>query len=332
VSPGGGRRAFIAVLGGLFAAPCAGIAQAPPRAPRVGYLSIGSASDPRRVALLDAFRQALDELGYAENKNISISARFAEGNYERIPDLAAELVRLRPDVIMAYSTVAARAARDATRTIPIVMSAVVDPVATGLVAGLARPGGNVTGMSLMAPEIIGKQMQLLTEVIPKLSRVAVLWNPTNPSNAPQLREAELAAKTLRVQVQALEARDGNALDNAFVAMTRERAGALIVLVDGMLVDHRIQIARLAEKARMPAVYGLREHAEAGGFMFYGASVLESNRRAALFVDKILRGARPSELPVQQPTKFEFTINLKIARALGLAIPHSILVRADDVVE
>jgi len=328
----GGRRAFIAGLGGLLAAPAISLAQTPSRISRIGYVSVGSASDPRRAALLDAFRQGLNDLGYVENKNIRIDARFAEGTYERLPTLAAELVGLAPDVIVAYATPATRAVRDATKAIPIVMSAVVDPVATGLVAGLGRPGGNVTGLSLMSPEIIGKQIQLLTELIPKLARVAILWNPSNPSNAPQLREAELAAQTLRVQLQPLEARDRHALDGAFVAMTRERAGALVVLVDGLLVDQRVAIARLAAKTRVPAVYGLREHVEAGGFMFYGASTAESNRRAAVFVDKILRGARPGDLPVEQPTKFELIINRGIAKALGLAIPQPILVRSDEIFE
>jgi putative ABC transport system substrate-binding protein len=327
-----GRRAFIACLGGLLAAPALGFAQTPSRIPRIGYLSIGSASDPRRVALLDAFRRGLNDLGYIENKNIRIDARFAEGAYAQLPALAAELVGLAPDAIVAYSTPATRAARDATKAIPIVMSAVVDPVATGLVGGLGRPGGNVTGLSLMSPEIIGKQIQLLMELIPKVSRVAILWNPSNPSNAPQLRAAELAAPTLRVQLQPLEARDHHALDGAFVAMTRERAGALVVLVDGMLVDQRVAIARLAAKTRVPAVYGLREHVEAGGFMFYGASTAESNRRAAVFVDKILRGARPGDLPVEHPTKFELIINRGIAKALGLVTPQSILVRADEIVD
>ena len=328
----GGRRAFIACLGGLLAAPAIGLAQAPPRIPRIGYLSIGSASDPRRAALFDAFRQGLHGLGYIENQNIRIEARFAEGAYERVPKLAAELVRLAPDAIVAYSTPAASAARDATREIPIVMSAVVDPVATGLVAALGHPGGNVTGLSLMAPEIVGKQMQLLTEVIPKLTRVAVLWNPSNPSNAPQLHEAELAAHTLRVQLYPLEARDRQALDGAFLAMTRERVGALVILVDGTLADNRVAIAHLADKGHVPTVYGLREHVAAGGFMFYGASPVESNRRAAVFVDKILRGARPADLPVEQPTKFDLTINRRIAKSLGLVIPPSILVRADEIFE
>jgi len=300
--------------------------------PRVGYLSIGSASDPRRVALLGAFRQGLHDLGYVEGKSILIEARFAEGSYDRLPDLAAELVRLKVDIIVAYSTPATRAAQGATGTIPIVMSGVVDPLRTGLVAGLGRPGKNVTGLSLMAPEIIGKQMQLLTELLPKLSRVAVLWNPTNPSNVPQLREAEMAAQTLGLQLQSLEVRGSNDLDTAFAAMTREHAGAVVVLVDGLFVDNRTRFARLGEKARLPAVYGLREHVESGGLMFYGATPADSNHRAALFVDKILKGAKPADLPVEQPIKFELVINLKAANALGLTIPPSVLARADQVVQ
>ncbi len=326
------RRAF---LGGLalsvVVVPLAAAAQPPPKVPRVGYLSIGSASDPRRIALSDAFRQGLRGLGYIENRSINIEARFAEGSYDRLPELAAELVRLKVDIIVAYSTPATKAARDATRTIPIVMSAVVDPVATGLVASLGRPGGNVTGLSLMAPELIGKQMQLLTELVPRVSRVAVLWNPANPSNKPQLREAEAAARTLRVRLQPLEARDPNDFDSAFAAMTRERAGAVIVLVEGVFIDNRIQIARLAEKARLPAVYGIREHAEAGGLMFYGASPVDLNRRVATFIDKILKGAKPGDLPVEQPTKFEMVINLKTAKVLGLTIPQPVLIRADETI-
>jgi ABC-type uncharacterized transport system substrate-binding protein len=316
----------------LILVPLAGVAQSPPKVPRVGYLSIGSASDPRRTALSDAFRQGLRDLGYIENRSISIEDRFAEGSYDRLPDLAAELVRLRVDVIVAYSTVATKAARDATRTIPIVMSAVVDPVANGLIASLGRPGENVTGLSLMAPELIGKQMQLLQELVPKVSRVAVLWDPANPSNEPQLREAEAAARTLRVRLQRLGARDPNAFDSAFAAMTREQAGAVIVEVDGMFLDNRTKIARLAEKARLPAVYGFREHAEAGGLMSYGASPFDVNRRAATFVDKILKGANPADLPVEQPTKFELVINVKTAKALGLTIPQSLLVRADEIIQ
>jgi putative tryptophan/tyrosine transport system substrate-binding protein len=324
------RRAFLATLAGFLAAPLAVDAQSA-KGPRIGYLSVGSASDPRRIALQDAFRKGLHDLGYIENKTISIDARFA-ADYDQLADPAAELVRLPVALIMAYSTPAAKAAVGATRSIPIVMSGVIDPVATGLVANLGRPGGNVTGLSLMAPELVGKQMQLLKELVPKLSRVAVLWNPANPSGASQLREAKAAARTLNLQLQALEARRSSDLDRVVAAMTKERANGLIVLVDGMLIDSRTQIAHLVEKARLPTVYGLREHVEAGGLMFYGASPNDLNRRAATFVDKILKGAKPGDLPVEQPTKFEMVINLKMAKALGLAIPQSILLRADEVIE
>jgi putative tryptophan/tyrosine transport system substrate-binding protein len=259
---------------GILGAPLATEAQAPPREPRVGYLSIGSASDPRRAAIFDAFRKALQDLGYIEKRNVSIETRFAEGDYERLPGLAAELVRRKVDVIAAYSTPAVKAALDATKSIPVVMSGVVDPVATGLVAGLGRPGGNVTGLSLMAPEIIGKQMQLLKELIPKVSRIAVLWNPANPSGAPQLQKAEVAARALKVQLQPLEARTANDLDGALAAMTRGRADGMVVVVDGVFIDNRTRLARLADKARLPAVYGLREHVEVGGLMFYGASPVD----------------------------------------------------------
>jgi ABC-type uncharacterized transport system substrate-binding protein len=312
-------------------APLATEAQAPPKEPRVGYLSIGSASDPRRVAIYEAFRQSLRDRGYIENRNISIERRFAEGNYDRLPGLAAELVRRRVDVIAAYSTPAAKAALGATKSIPIVMSGVVDPVATGLVVGLARPGGNVTGLSLMAPEIVGKQMQLLKELIPRVSRIAVLWNPANPSGAPQLQEAEVAARALKVQLQPLEARKGDDLDRVLATMTRARADGMVVVVDGVFIDSRIRLARLAEKARLPAVYGLRKHVEVGGLMFYGASPVDQARRAAALVDKILKGAKPGDLPVEQPTEFELVINLKTARALGLSVPQSVLVRADEII-
>ncbi len=326
------RRAFITMVGGsIVAAPFAVEAQAP-KEPRVGYLSIGSASDPRRVALSDSFRQGLRDLGYIENRNISVEARFAEEGYDRLPVLAAELVRLGVDVIMAYSTPAVKAALGATKRIPIVMSGVVDPVATGLVANLGRPGGNVTGLSLMAPELIGKQMQLLKELVPRISRVAVLWNPANPGNAPQLREAEVAARTLRLRLQPVGAPNAGDLDGAFAAMTRERADGIIVLVEGVFIDNRTHIARLAEQARLPVIYGLKEHVDTGGLMFYGASPVDLNRRAATFVDKILKGANPADLPVEQPTKFELVINLKTAKVLGITVPQSLLVRADQVIE
>jgi putative ABC transport system substrate-binding protein len=313
----------------LLVAPLAAEAQA---SPKVGYLSIGSASDPRRVALLGAFQQGLRDLGYVEGKNILIEVRFAEGPYDRLPGLAAELAHLKVDVIVAYSTLATQAAQNATSSIPIVMSGVVDPLRTGLVAGLGRPGKNVTGLSLMGPEVIGKQMQLLKELVPKISRIAVLWNPASASNVVQLREAEVTAQALGLRLQPLEARGADDLDRAFAAMTRERAGGVIVLVDGVLIDNRTRIARLAEKTRLPAVYAIREHAEAGGLMFYGANIAAMNRRVAIFVDKILKGAKPADLPIEQPTKFELVVNLKTAKTLGLAIPQSLLLQADQVIE
>ena len=337
------RRTFLAGGGAvLLAAPLAAIAaglllatplaDAAPAVPKVGYLSVGSASDPRRVTLLGAFQQGLRDLGYIEGKNILVEVRFADGDYDRIPALAAELVRLKVDIIVAYSTVATQAAQNATRSIPIVMTSVVDPVTTGLVANLGQPGANVTGLSLMAPELVGKQLQLLKELVPKVDRVAVLWNPANASGRPQLREAEAAARKLGLSLQPLEVRGPDDIDRAFAAMTRERARAVLVLVDGVLVDNRSRIASLAEKARLPAVYGLREHAEAGGLMVYGASPADLNRRAAIFVDKILKGAKPADLPVEQPTKFELVINLKTAKALGLTIPPALLARADEIIQ
>jgi len=258
-------NAFIVALAlGMLAAPLAADAQQPVKVPRVGYLSASSPFDPARQRRLGAFRQGLRELGYVEGQNIAIESRWAEDKYDRLPALAADLVRLKVDVIVGVGEQAIRAAQQATRTIPIVIAAIVDPVATGLVASLARPGGNVTGLSLMVPELVGKQFELLKEVVPKVSRVALLWNPANPAGAPQLREAEGAARALAVRLQPLEARGPKEIDSAFAAMTRERAGALMVLVEAIFVGQRTQIAELAAKRRLPAIYGLREHAEAGG--------------------------------------------------------------------
>jgi len=325
-------RVLIAALAlGLLAAPPAAHAQQPVRVPRVGYLSPNSPSDPARQRRLEAFRQGLRELGYVEGQNIAVEPRWAEEKYDRLPALAADLVHLKVDVIVAVGVPATRAAQQATRTIPIVMAMVIDPVATGLVATLARPGGNVTGQSLVAPELVGKQLELLKEVVPKVSRVGLLWNPANPGSAPQLREAEVAARALGVRLQPLEARGPQEIDSAFAAMTRERAGALVVLVDAIFTSQRTQIAELAAKRRLPAVYGLREHAEAGGLMVYSANPLDLERRAATYVDKILKGRKPADLPVEQPTRFELVINLKTAKALGLTFPPSVLVRAEEVI-
>jgi putative ABC transport system substrate-binding protein len=300
--------------------------------PRVGYLSPGSPSEPFRQRRFEAFRQGLRELGYVEGQNIAIESRWAEGKYDRYPALAADLVRLKVDVIVAVGGRASQVAQQATRTIPIVMSVVIDPLGSGLVASLARPGGNVTGLTIMASDLVGKQLEVLKEVVPKVSRVALLWNPANPGSAPQLREAEAAARALGVRLQTLEARDPQEIDSAFAAMTRERAGALVVLADAILLNQRRQIAELAAERRLPAVYGPSEHAAAGGLMAYSANLLDLERRAATYVHKILKGAKPADLPIEQPTKFELVINLKTAKALGLTIPQSLLLRADQVIE
>jgi len=324
------RRAFIGTLAsGLLAAPLAGEAQPAGKMYQIGFLSPTFPSDAGRLA---AFREGLRELSYVEGQNIAIESRWAEGNYDRLPGLAAELVRFKVDIIVTYGTPASQAAKRATGTIPIVMAGAIDPVASGLVTIVARPGGNLTGLSLMAPELVGKQLEILKDVVPKVSRVALLGNPANPGNAPQVRHAQDAARALGLRLQPLEARGPSDIDSAFAAMTSEQAGAVMVLVDSMLLDHRTRIADLAARRRLPAVYGLSDHVEAGGLMAYGPNRLDIFRRAATYVDKILKGAKPGDLPVEQPTKFALVINLKTAKALGLTIPPSLLQRADQVIE
>jgi ABC-type uncharacterized transport system substrate-binding protein len=325
------RRAFLAGAAALLAAPCAAEAQQAGKVWRIGVLSSGSPS-ATAVGRIDAFKRGLRELGYVEGRNIVIESRWGEGKYESLPGLAAELVRLKMDVILTAAVPAIRAAREATTTIPIVMAVVVDPVETGLVVSFARPGGNITGLSVRTPELVGKQFGLLKEIVPKASRVAVLWNPGNLGNPPQLRAAELAARTLGMRLQPLEARTPREIDSAFAAMTKEAAAALVVLVDVMFIDHRTRIADLAATRRLPAVYGALEHVESGGLMAYAPNFLDNYGRAAVFVDKILRGANPGDLPIEQSTKFELVINLKTAKALGLAIPRSVLLQADRVIE
>jgi putative ABC transport system substrate-binding protein len=323
------RRFLLTSLAGAFAAPLASQAQQAVKVSRIGFLSPRSSSDVGRLA---AFRQGLRELGYVEGQNIAIESRWAEGTYDRLPGLADELVRLKVDVIVTYAAPAIQAAKRATGTIPIVMAGAIDPVASGLVTSVARPGGNITGLSLIAPDLVGKQLAILKEVVPMVSRVALLGNPANTGTAPQLQNAQDAARALAMRLQLLEARGPSEIDSAFAAMIKERAGAVIVLVDGMLADHRTRIADLAAKSRLPAVYGLSDHPEAGGLMAYGPSVSDRFRRAATYVDKILKGAKPAELPVEQPTKFELVLNLTTAKALGLTIPPSLLARADQVIE
>ena len=324
------RRSFLATLA-VLAAPLAAEAQQATKLSRIGFLSASFPSDARMLRFLVAFRQGLHELGYVENKNIAIEARWAEGHYDRLPVLAAELVQLKVNVIVTYGA-AILAAQKATETIPIVMAVVIDPVTPGFAASLARPGGNITGLSSMAPELVGKQLEIFKEILPKVSRVAVLGNPTNAGNASQLRQAHNAARALGVRLQSVEARRLNEIDTAFEAMSREQAGAVIVLADSMLIDQRARIVDLAARRRLPTVAWPTDYAEAGGLVAYGPSVTDMFRRAATYVDKILKGAKTADLPIEQPTKFELVINLKTAKALGLTIPPSILARADHVIQ
>jgi len=326
------RREFIALVGGAIVCPTGVRAQ--PQAgkvPRIGYLRVTSASD--RPPLLDAFRQALRELRWIEGQNVVIDYRFAEGRLDRLPDLAAELVRLKVDVIVSLGTQGVTAARNATDTIPIVMIGVRDPIAIGLIASLAHPGGNVTGVSGYAGlEIVAKQLELLKETVPEIRRVAVLSNPTNAYHQLAIKELNVAAGSLGVQLQLLEARGPNEFDGAFAAMAKERAGALLVLSDIMFNGHGTRLADLAASRRLPTANAVRESVEAGGLMSYGPSFLDSYRRSAAYVDKILKGDKPADLPVEQPTKFELVINLKTAKAIGVTVPSTLLARADEVIE
>jgi putative ABC transport system substrate-binding protein len=303
-------------------------AQQSKKVPRIGFLAaIGSTTER-----IDAFRQGLRELGYAEGKNIVIEWRFAEGKRERLAELAAELVRLKVDIIVTAGPTTTSAVKEATVTIPIVMGLDPDPVGNGFVASLARPGRNITGLSSLAPEISGKQLELLKEIVPRLSRVAVLANSTNPGNAQALRETELVAGALKVQLQYLDVLDLKGIETAFRAASKGRADAVLALNSPVLNSHRTQVADLAVKNRLPAIYPWPEIVEAGGLMTYGASYTDLFRRVATYVDKILKGTKPADLPVEQPRKFEFIINLKAAKQIGLTIPANVLARADKVIK
>lgn len=312
----------------IFAA--AAQAQQPGKMARIGFLT--AASRAGSAHLTEAFLQGLGDLGYLEGKNIVIEYRWADGRFERLPELAAELVRLKVDVIVAAVTQASLTAKAATQTIPVVMMAVSDPVAAGLVSSLARPGGNLTGTSAMTAEIAGKPLGLLKETLPRISRVAALWNPANPVfQAAQLEEVKVTAKAVGVRLQSLVARDPKEIDRAFAAIVSERTAALQVLGDPVFSTHRKQIVELALKHRLPAASGAKEFADAGLLMSYGANFAESYRRAAVYVDKILRGAKPADMPVERPSKFEFVINLRTAAQIGVTVPQSVLFRADKVI-
>jgi putative ABC transport system substrate-binding protein len=302
-------------------------AQQPVKVPRIGNLSPGSSyASPNR----EAFRQGLRDLGYVEGKNILIEYRYAEGKSDRLRGLAAELVRLKVDVIVTTGGQASRAAKATTTTIPIVFTLVSDPVGEGLVASLARPGGNLTGLSSVSQDLSGKRLELLKEAIPKVSRVAVLYDPNDPAKIAEFKEIEVNARPLGVQLQSLEVRSPDEFESAFKTAIRAKAAALLVLPTSILITHRKRIAELATKNRLPAMFAYSQDVDAGGLMSYGPDFADLNRRAATYVDKILKGTKPADLPVEQPIKFHLGINLKAAKQIGLTIPPNVLARADRV--
>jgi putative ABC transport system substrate-binding protein len=327
------RRKLLIMLGaGALVAPFGSFAQPPGKVWRVGFLS------PRHVDFLDSdsyygpFRQGMRDLGYFDGKNLVIEWRSAEGKYERLPGLATELVNLKMDVIVTAGTPATSAAQKATTTIAIVMGSVGDPVGSGFIKSLARPAGNITGLSNMSGDVSPKQLEMLLDMVPKLSRLAVLVNPDNSSQTTVQKNLQAAARGTAVTILFLEARAPQEIENAFSIMAQKKAGAVIVMRDPSFNQHVRQIVERAAKQRLPLIGGIREYVEAGGLMSYGAAPADSYRRAATYVDKILKGAKPGDLPIEQPTKFEMVINGKTAKALGLKIPNSILVRADEVIE
>jgi ABC-type uncharacterized transport system substrate-binding protein len=297
---------------------------------RIGYLDQGSADGNKPY--VEAFRQALRDLGWVEGKNIAMELRFAEGKTDRLPVLAAELVRLKVDLIATSSTPAALAAKRATTTIPIVIGFAADPVGSGIVSSLAHPGGNITGWTHQGLELRQKYLELLKEAVPEAKRFGVLWNPANPVHKSSMKVAEAAAQRLKVELYPVGVQDSKEIEGAFSTLAGKRADALIVYPDGLFLDQKALIVTLAARRRLPAMYGIREYVEAGGLMAYGTNLSQMYRLGASLVDKILKGAKPGDLPVEQPTKFELVINLKTAKALGLTIPPSVLGRADEVIQ
>ena len=325
------RRTFIGTLtAGLLAAPLAARAQPAGEIYRIGFL--GNSTAALEANLVGPFREGLRDLGYVEGRNLVIEYRWAEGKYERFPQLVAELLALKVDVIVSAGTPAALAVKQATTTVPMVMAAVGDPVGTGLIASLARPGGNLTGLAAISPDLEGKRFELLRELLPKLSHVSFLVNPANALHTVSEKHAREAATVLRLKLQFVGVRSEAEFDHAFETIARERPGAMVVLADRVFLHARQRIVDFAARHRLPTVYPYRELAEAGGLMCFGSNYPDMHRRAAAYVDKILKGAKPADLPVEQPTKFELVINLKTAKALGLTIPPSLLQRADQVIE
>jgi len=325
------RRKFLISAGALLAAPLAVEAQQAARVFRIGYVTPSSRSADPSFA---AFRQGLSELGYVEGKNVIVEARFAEGRTERVPDLVAELIGLKVDVLLAGSPLSALAAKNAKTNVPIVFAGVGDPVASGIVASLARPGGNITGVASGAgvASFGGKWLELLKEAVPGISQIAVLANRSNTSNSPFLKGIEVAAQTLKVKIDILDAGNAAELERALAAIGASKAQGMIVTSDPFLYNTRATLVQFAASKRLPAMYFFKPFTDAGGLMSYGASLEDSYRRAATYVDKILKGAKPADLPVEQPTRFELVINLKTAKALGIRIPQSVLLRADRVIE
>jgi len=303
-------------------------AQQVKKIPRIGLLSVSSTAT--MLARVEAFRRGLRDLGYTEGKNIFIEYRYADGKQERFSDLASELVQLKVDLIVTATTAGVRAVRSATSTLPIIFAGAGDPVKSGLVASLARPGGNITGLSILAPELEGKRLELLKETFPKIVRVAYLWNPDSPGTG--LGGMQAAAPVLGLQLQSLEVRSSKDFDSAFAKAVRDRADAITAQPIPVINTHRMRIVDFTVKNRLPAIYADSEFVEAGGLMFYGVGFPDLYRRAATYVDKILKGTKPAELPVEQPTKFEFIINLKAAKQIGLTIPPNVLARADKVIK
>jgi putative ABC transport system substrate-binding protein len=314
----------------LLLAPLSSHAQPKGKVYRIGFL--GNSTPAFEANLVGPFREGLRDLGYVEGQNILIEYRWAEGKYERFPALIAELIALKVDVIVTAGTPATLAVKKATTSVPLVMVAVGDPVGTGIVASLNRPGGNITGLTSISPELEGKRLELLREVVPKLSRVAVLWNPVSPFQVIAEKEVRAAAQVLRMNVLSLGVRTPEELKDALAAIARERPGALLVLADRLFLHNRARIMEFAAQHRLPGVHAYRELVEAGGLMSYGPSYAGMHRRAATYVDKILKGTKPADLPVEAPTTFELVINLKAAKALGLTIPPSVLLRATELIQ
>jgi ABC-type uncharacterized transport system substrate-binding protein len=324
------RRAFVSGALALLAVPLAAEAQ-PAKVYRVGILG-ESASDPSEARVWQAFRLALRELGWIEGQNIQIESRWTEGDFTRLPELAADLVRLRVDLIVTRGSTYVEGARKATSSIPIVFVMHADPVGTGHVASVARPGGHITGLALMQTEIYRKELEILISAVSAAKRIAVLWNPDTPSHIPGLKALEESARTLQVQLHPVVARNKADFESAFSTMARAQAQALLVLAFGPYIVERQRLAELALRHRLPTMFSVRDHAEAGGLLSYGTDFNDLSRRGAAYVNKILKGAKPADLPVEQPTKFELVINLNTAKALGLTIPPALLLRADQVIE